>query len=228
MFKQIMTLVRGRAHEAEQSFLDRNALTLLSQQIRDAASAIQSARRAVAVATAHDAQEKDRRATIAARLADLETRAVAALEMGREDLAREAAAAIAFLETERAACDVALGQYAATIDKLRGVVRAAEARLRDLQRGERLARVNEQARSLDDAGASAGLAALDEAEETLARLRLRQTQNDVTAAVLGEMRQGSGPSAIIERLAGAGCGAPLQTSADAVLSRLKRQMNSAA
>ncbi|WP_434712328.1 PspA/IM30 family protein [Rhizobium sp. YTUHZ045] len=228
MFKLISTLLRGRAHDAEQAFADRNAVPLLAQQIRDAAQSIQSARRSVAVAIAQNEQEKGQHATILARIADLETRATAALTKGNEGLAREAAEAIAFLEAERDASEQAQSQFTTAIAKLKGIVRDAEARLQALQRGERLARATQEAQKLDIAVAGPGLATLDEAEETLARLRLRQSQNELTAAALKEMESATRPAGIIEKLANAGCGAPLTSSADDVLARLKSRITPAA
>ncbi|MBX4902416.1 PspA/IM30 family protein [Rhizobium bangladeshense] len=228
MFKLISTLLRGRAHDAEQAFADRNAVPLLAQQIRDAAQSIQTARRSVAVAIAQNEQEKAQHQTILARIADLESRATAALTKGNEGLAREAAEAIAFLEAERDASEQAQSQFTTSIAKLKGVVRDAEARLQALQRGERLARATEEAQKLDTAVAGPGLATLDEAEETLTRLRLRQSQNDLTAAALKEMESATRPAGIIEKLANAGCGAPLASSADDVLARLKSRITPAA
>jgi phage shock protein A len=228
MFKLISILLRGRAHDAEQAFADRNAVPLLSQQIRDAAQSIQSARRSVAVAIAQNEQEKVQHGTIVARIDDLENRASAALAKGNEVLAREAAEAIAYLEAERDASEKAQGQFTQAIDKLKGIVRASEARLQELQRGERLARATQEAQKLDVAVAGPGLATLDDAEETLARLRLRQSQNELTAAALKEMEGAVRPAGIIEKLANAGCGAPLRSSADDVLARLKSRINPAA
>ncbi|MBX5214399.1 PspA/IM30 family protein [Rhizobium sp. NLR10a] len=228
MFKLISTLLRGRAHDAEQAFADRNAVPLLAQQIRDAAQSIQTARRSVAVAIAQNEQEKAQHQTILARIADLETRATAALTKGNEGLAREAAEAIAFLEAERDASEQAQSQFTTSIAKLKGIVRDAEARLQALQRGERLARATEEAQKLDVAVAGPGLATLDDAEETLARLRLRQSQNELTAAALKEMESATRPAGIIEKLANAGCGAPLTSSADDVLARLKSRITPAA
>ncbi|SCW48821.1 phage shock protein A (PspA) family protein [Rhizobium mongolense subsp. loessense] len=228
MFNLIVTLLRGRAHDAERAFADRNAIPLLSQQTRDAANAVQSARRAVAVAIAQNEQEKSQHATIMSRIADLETRTLVALEKGSEGLAREAADTIAYLEAERDASEKAQAQFTTAIAKLKGIVRAAEARLQDLQRGERLARATEQAQKLDLAAAGSGLATLDEAEETLARLRARQSQNDTIASVLKEMDSTPRSAGIIEKLANAGCGAPLRSSADDVLARLRTRINNAA
>ena len=228
MFKLISTLLRGRAHDAEQAFADRNAMPLLAQQIRDSAQSIHSARRSVAIAIAQNEQEKAQHAAIIARIDDLDTRACAALASGNEDLAREAAEAIAYLEAERDQSERAQAQFTTAIEKLKGIVRTSEARLRELQRGERLARATEEAQKLDVAAAGAGFATLDDAEETLARLRLRQTQNELTAAALKSMETSIRPAGIIEKLANAGYGAPLRSSADDVLARLRRRVNSAA
>ncbi|CAN7219162.1 PspA/IM30 family protein [Rhizobium leguminosarum] len=228
MFKLISILLRGRAHDAEQAFADRHAVPLLSQQIRDAAQSIQSARRSVAVAIAQNEQEKGQHATIVARIADLEIRASAALTKGNEGLAREAAEAIAYLEAERDASEKAQSQFTSAIDKLKGIVRASEARLQELQRGERLARATQEAQKLDVVVAGPGLATLDDAEETLARLRLRQSQNELTAAALKDMEGAIRPAGIIEKLANAGFGAPLRSSADDVLARLKSRITPAA
>ncbi|MBX5160386.1 PspA/IM30 family protein [Rhizobium sp. NZLR8] len=228
MFKLISILLRGRAHDAELAFADRNAVPLLAQQIRDAAQSIQSARRSVAVAIAQNEQEKGQHATIVARIADLEIRACAALDKGNDGLAREAAEAIAFLEAERDASEKAQAQFVGAIDKLKAIVRASEARLQELQRGERLARATQEAQKLDVAVAGPGLATLDDAEETLARLRLRQSQNELTASALKEMEGSVRPAGIIEKLANAGCGPALHSTADDVLARLKSRITPAA
>lgn len=229
MFNSILTLIRGRAYDAEQAFIDRNAVPLLAQQIREAASAIQSARRAVAIAIAQNEQEKNRHAAIIGRIADLETRAVAALQKGSDELAREAAEAIAHLEAERDASEKAQAQFTQTIGKLKATVRTSEARLQELQRGERLARATEQTQKLNAAcDDNSGLATLDDAEETLARLQAYQSRCEIAASAMKEMDAASRQTAIIEKLANAGCGAPLGPSADDVIARLRERMNSAA
>ena len=229
MFNSILTLIRGRAFDAEQAFIDRNTVPLLAQQIREAASAIQSARRAVAIAIAQNEQEKSRHAAIVDRMADLENRAVAALQKGSDALAREAAEAIAQLEAERDASEKAQAQFAQTISKLKATVHASEARLQQLQRGERLARATEQTQKLNAAcDDNSGLATLDDAEETLARLQAYQSRCEIAASAMKEMDAASRQTAIIEKLANAGFGAPLGPSADDVLARLRERLNSAA
>ena len=101
MFKTMITLIRGAAAKAEEDFADRHALLILDQQIRDAASATEGAKRALSIAIAQDESEGKRLETTLKRIADLEERATAALADGRDDLATEAAEAIALMETDR-------------------------------------------------------------------------------------------------------------------------------
>src|SRR5437764_11279893 len=95
MLKTIVTLVRGATFRAEEEFVDRTALLILDQQIRDSAAAIERAKRALAIAIAQDEAEGKRLDSTLARLADLAERSVAALAAGSEQLAAEAAGAIA-------------------------------------------------------------------------------------------------------------------------------------
>ncbi|EAB6718358.1 PspA/IM30 family protein, partial [Salmonella enterica subsp. enterica] len=134
MFGQFVALVRGRSHEAAEAALAPHGVTILRQQIRDCAAAIAAARRAVAVAVAQNAQELEQHARMSARIADLEVRAIAALEQGRHELAREAAETIALLEDECATSAAAQQTFDREIGRLRAVVAASETRLRDLQR----------------------------------------------------------------------------------------------
>ena len=60
MFKTLTTLVRGAAAKAEEEFADRHALLILDQQIRDAAAAIERAKRALSIAIAQDEAEGKR------------------------------------------------------------------------------------------------------------------------------------------------------------------------
>ena len=227
MFKQILTLMRGRAHEAEEAFGDRHALPILAQQIRDAARGVEAARRAVAVAIAQNRLEKENAERLSARIGDLESRAIAALEKGREDLAAEAAASIARLETELQNARQVQAEFADGIDRLKHAVRQSEMRLSALRRGERLATARDRTRRLTREVPGQNLATIADAEETLARLQRRQREAELTAEALTELEAVPDPAALARKLAEAGCGRPLVTTADEVLARLRSKMTAA-
>ncbi|GLS87092.1 hypothetical protein GCM10010873_20660 [Cypionkella aquatica] len=218
MIKLFVTLLRGRNADAAENLTDTLALPLLRQQLRDCAAGVETARRAVAMVMAYAERERKASARIATQLADLETRALDALSKGREDLATEAAGAIAQLEAEAATTTRALATYDAEIAHLRGALADAESRLRDLQRGQRLAIATNHTQRLHG---TAAVATLTEAETTLARLQQRQADTEATRAAVLELSASTNAEAMQNRLAAAGCGAPLRPDAASVLQRLK-------
>jgi len=224
MLKQFFALVRGRSYEAAEAVVDRNALVILRQQIRDCADAIAAARRAVAIAIAQNEQEVAQFKKLVVRIDDLEKRTIAAIEQGQNELAREAAETIAMLEAERDASSEAQKSFSTEIERLKRIIRVSEMRLRELQRDQRIVAAVDSTQRLRESAPGSSLSALRDAEETLLRLRTRQKQIDATAAAMAEMEQSGDPAAVSEKLAAAGCGAPLRSSADAVLERLAKTM----
>src|ERR1700709_1531395 len=107
MFKTVLTLFRGGVAAAGEELEDRTALLVLDQQMRDAGTAVERSKRTLALAIARDQMEVRRLDATNARIADLEVRATAALDGGREDLAREAAQSIANPEADRDAARTA-------------------------------------------------------------------------------------------------------------------------
>jgi len=224
MFKTVLTLFRGSVFAAEEELQDRTALLILDQQMRDAAAAVDRAKRALAVAIAQDQQEGRRLDATNARIADLEVRATSALDGGREDLAREAAEAIAGLEADRDAAQTARTLFATEIARLRRHVAGAEARIAGLDRGRRIARASEAVRALRRGGIEATRpyeSSLPEAERTLQRLRERQQEAQLADEALAEIDAANGPIAIAEKLADQGFGPRMRSTADDVLERLK-------
>jgi len=231
MFKTVLTLFRGSVAAAGEELEDRSALLILDQQMRDASSAVERSKRTLALAIAQDQQEGRRLDATNIRIADLELRATAALDGGREDLAREAAQQIAHLEADRDAAMTARTLFASEITRLKRQVSSAEARITDLDRGRRLARAAEAVRALRRGGIEAARpyeSTLPEAENTLKRLRDRQIEAQAAADALIELDAASGPQATAEKLAEQGFGPRLKSTADDVLARLNAKRTQAA
>ncbi|MGL4238839.1 PspA/IM30 family protein [Tabrizicola sp.] len=223
MFNTIVTLIRGRSHEAAQKLEDANALSILRQQLRDAASGVEAARRAVAVVMAYADRERKALPRSNTQLSDLEGRALAALGQGREDLAIEAAAAIAHLEAERNTTETALATYEIETARLREELAQAEGRLRELKRGLQLADAAQKSQSVRGVVSRPVTASLAEAEATLSRLQSRQAHAEATAAAVVELSAGLSADTVAARLAAAGCGPALKPDAAAILARLKEK-----
>jgi phage shock protein A len=223
MFKTLITLVRGRSFAIAEEVADQNALLILDQQMRDATGALDRAKKALAVAIAQESQEGQRLDATRSRIEDLETRAVAAIEAGRDDLATEAAEAIATLEAERDASLTARALFAAEIAKLKGHVLQQQMRFSQLERGRRIARAAEAVRvarrgRIEGAPIFAGT--LAEAEATLARLREHQVEADAAESAFDAA---TGPIAVAEKLSAEGFGPRLKPNTADVLARLRQR-----
>ena len=225
MFKQFLTLFRGHAATSAEQVMDANALVVLRQQIRDGAQYIQQARNSLALAMAQNQEEASHGARLATQIADLETRAVAALELGKTELATEAATMIADLEADHVASQQSQAKFASEISRQRMILRQAESRLQELERGLRLANMTDKTQRLTKAIPNHGASSLKDAEHTLERLKSRQLETDRTTAAMVELSTELSPDALRNRLAEAACGPALKTSADDVLKRLSARLN---
>jgi phage shock protein A len=226
MLKTLITLVRGRTFAIAEGVADQNALLILDQQMRDATGALDRAKKALAVAIAQESQEGQQLDAARSRIEDLETRAVAAIEAGRDDLATEAAEAIATLEAERDASLTARALFAAEIAKLKGHVLQQQMRFSQLERGRRIARAAEAVRvarrgRIEAAPIFAGT--LAEAEATLARLREHQVEADAAESALDALDAATGPIAVVEKLSAEGFGPRLRPNTADVLARLRER-----
>lgn len=224
MFKILVTLARGRASAAATELADRNALLILDQQVRDATAALERAKRSLALAIAQDQQEGTRLTTTERQIADLESRVLAALEGGRDELVREGAEAIARLEADRDAAKTARSLFAAEIARLRNHVSQAEARITAVDRGRRTARAAESVRHMRRGRVETATpyqATLSEAEGTLKRLRERQDEAAIAEDVLDGIDIATAPATAADRLAAEGFGPPMRSTADDVIARLK-------
>ncbi|MEJ8475433.1 PspA/IM30 family protein [Roseibium algae] len=221
MFKMISTLIRSRSYDAAEAFTDENALSILRQQLRDAGEGLMQTKRAVAVVIAYQAREKKTAERLSGQLSDLEERALDAIRQGRDDLASEAASAIADAEAELASTEKALSHYRNEIIKLREQVSLSEQRLRSLQRGKQIADAAQRTQKLRGTMPSGVHASLREAETTLERLQSRQDHAEEVEVALVELNSTSSTSSTVARLAAAGCGAPLKADAARILDRLR-------
>src|SRR5262249_41462839 len=224
MLKTFFTLVRGSIAAAEEEVVDRSALLILDQQIRDAAAATDRGKRALALAIAQDEAEGKRLEATLARIADLEERATAALAGGREDLAAEAAETIAVLEADRDAIREARATFAAEIARMKSAVTGATQRFTELERGRRIAQAAEAVRRLRTGpNGPAGPAALADAEAPLRRLRERQAEEAATDRAMQSLDADAGPANVASKLEAEGFGKRTRSTTADVLERLRRK-----
>jgi phage shock protein A len=224
MFGTFITLVKGMANRQALAAVDDPALIILEQQIRAAEREVASARKAVASAIAHNQAEKRFRQILTARIAELKSRAIAALSKDDFGIATEAAEAIARLDGERDASETAQASFCEEIDCMKLVINRAEMKLFELKRGQWIAEAADEEQRLRivfDTAPDGGLSGLREAEETLLRLRSRQKHLEDASAALTMLETETTPSRLAEKMAGLGYGDPVISSAAEVLQRLR-------
>lgn len=204
----LLTELNGRAP---------SPLASLERSIAAAHQAHTAARRALGIAMAEEAREAERRAMLANKVDELERRAIAALRGGREDLAMQAADAIAAMTTDLEASRQAAERFAAEVALARREVDAQRRRLSDLDRGRRLARIG-AALNAAAPGSPTGLDSFSEAEAALARVN---ADNQESRFVRDELAPPA--THLIERMSEAGFGEPAEVRAADVLARLRRE-----
>ena len=197
MWKQIVTLFRGTAHEAGQSIVDRKALVILDQQIRDARTAQGKARDDLATLTAKRRLiEKDVEA-LAGQQSKYEASARAAMGRGDMDLAREVAERLAAIESEQALKAPQIADMRAAEDRIRGIIKQSDGKIEALSREVEVVRANESVQKAQaSVAASYGgtISSMGSAADSLKRIKEQQAIRDEkfkASAELEDMRTGA-------------------------------------
>lgn len=225
LWGKLMTAIRGGASEVGEAIVDSQALRILDQEIRDAESAVGEARRELTTVIAQHKMSADRVAEYDKKIADLESKALAALAANREDLATEVAEAIASLTNDRDAEAKMAADFGASVEKMKKDVAKAEARIKSLRQQVDTAKARESVQraqvsaSVASGGASGKLAT---AVDTLNRLQERQELRSKELEAQEEMAEAANGSDLDRKLREAGVIAD-PGSANAVLERLRER-----
>ena len=134
VLKDLMQAIKGGANELGEAVVDANAVRILEQEIRDAETAISSAKQSLTRMKSSEIRLRRDLSTLSADVADYEQKAIAALNAGEEALAAEVADRIAEVEGERE--DKAGEQAAlnAEVNKIHAMIKARE---RTIQKNKR-------------------------------------------------------------------------------------------
>lgn len=222
MFKTLTTLVNGANARAEERVRDHYSIELIDQKIREAEASLKAAKFSLATLIQRERSEARQVEALSNRISDLTQRTKLALADGREDMATEAAGAIAQLENELTLRHTTVERLETRILKLRHSVEGATRRITDLKQGAIAARaVKKEADIQKHLGRHVSQdTAFEEAEELIARVLNRDDPFEQTQ-ILREIDEGLDRSDMTERLSAAGYGDPLKSTAQDVLQRLR-------
>ncbi len=224
MFGTLKTLILGASAQNETRVRDVYAIELIDQKIREADASLKSAKFALAGLIQRQRAEARQLETLEKRINDLSVRAHKALEQQREDLAQEAAHAIAQLENEQTLRRETLQRLETRVLQLRQSVDTANARIIDLKQGAVAARAVKREQDIQKrlGQHAAQNGAFEEADDLIRRVLNRDDPFE-QSQILSEIEQGLDKSDIADRMAEAGFGPATKSTASDVLIRLKAQ-----
>ncbi len=222
MFRTLTTLANGANARAEECVRDHFCIELIDQKIREAEASLKAAKFSLASLIQRERSEMRQVDAHRNRITDLMSRTKLALADGREDMAMEAAGAIAQLENELVVRRTTVERLETRILKLRHSVEAANCRIVDLKQGAIAARAAKKEADIQKhLGRHVSQdTAFEEAEALIEQVLNRDDPFEQTQ-ILREIEQGLDRSDMTERLSDAGFGDPLKSTATDVLQRLR-------
>jgi phage shock protein A len=222
MFKTLATLIHGQNARAEDRVRDAFAIELIDQKIRESDNSLRAAKATLASLIQRQRSEEKQHAGLKSCIADLTSRAHEALASDREDMAAEAARAIAAMENEltlRAETRARLDQK---VMRLRSSIEAGHRRIIDLKQGAIQARAVRREQDIQMRMHRSGVtsSSVDEAEELIARVLGRDDPFE-RSEILADINRDLDDGSITDRMADAGFGNATRSTPDDVLARLK-------
>ncbi|MGH1412166.1 MAG: PspA/IM30 family protein [Pelagimonas sp.] len=222
MFGTLKTLIAGANARAEENVRDHYSVELIDQKIREAEASLKAAKYSLASLMQRERAESRQVATLEGKVNDLMTRATEALKAEREDLATEAAQAIAQMENELTLRRETVQRLETRILQLRHSVDTANRRIIDLKQGAIAARAAKKEQQIQKR-LNAHIAkdtSFEEAEDLIARV-LQKDDPFEQGQILKEIDAGLNQSDVADRMAAQGFGTASKSTANDVLNRIK-------
>lgn len=228
MFGTLKTLIQGANARTEERVRAAYSIELIDQKIRESAEGLKVAKATLASLIQRQRGEERQIAMLESRSADLLDRGRAAMIAGRDDLAAEAAEAVAVMENELSLRRETRARLEARVIRLQASVEATNRRIIDLKQGSIAARAlrDEQALQARLNTTLAGSSPLAEAEDLIAGVLGREDVYE-QAEILTEIDRNLTRHDVADRLAAQGFGRPMKTTAADVLSRLQAEIKAA-
>jgi phage shock protein A len=222
MFKTLATLINGQNARAEDRVRDAFAIELIDQKIRESENSLRAAKATLASLIQRQRSEEKQHSTLKVRINDLTKRAKEALDNEREDMAAEAARAIANMENELTVRVETLDRLDQKVVRLRTSIESGHRRIIDLKQGAIQARAVRREQNIQMQMVKTGVqsGSVEEAEELISRV-IGQDDPFERTEILADINRDLDGGTITDRMADAGFGGATRATADDVLARLK-------
>lgn len=222
MFKTLSTLIAGVSARSEDRVRDAFAIELIDQKIREAENSLKAAKATLASLIQRQRAEERQRDGLRNRIRDMTKRAEEALAADNEDMATEAAHAIAQMENELTIRNETCARLDQKAMRLRSSIEAGHRRIIDLKQGAIQARAVRREQAIQSRLNTTihATSSTEEAEELIARVMGRDDPFE-QSEILREIDRDLGHETLADRMADKGYGPATRTTADDVLNRLK-------
>jgi phage shock protein A len=222
MFKTLATLINSQHARAEDLVRDTFAIELIDQKIRESESSQRAAKATLASLIQRQRSEGKQHENLKKRSSDLTKRAKEALDNDREDMATEAARAIANMENELAVRSETVQRLDQKVVRLRCSIESGHRRIIDLKQGAIQARAVHREQNIQAQMTKAGVhnGSVEEAEELISRVLGRDDPFE-RSEILADINRDLDGINLTDRMADAGFGNPTRATANDVLARLK-------
>ncbi|MFA8441381.1 PspA/IM30 family protein [Yoonia sp.] len=222
MFKTLATLINGQNARAEDRVRDAFAIELIDQKIRESENSLRAAKATLASLIQRQRSEEKQHTALKTRISDLTKRAKEALDNDREDMAAEAARAIANMENELTVRTETLDRLDQKVMRLRTSIESGHRRIIDLKQGAIQARAVRREQNIQMHMTKTGIhqGSVEEAEELISRVLGKDDPFERTE-ILADINRDLDGDSLTDRMADAGFGSATRATADDVLARLK-------
>jgi phage shock protein A len=229
LWNKIFTLFRGAATEAGQAVVDKNALRILDQEIRDASDALRKSRDDLTHMMASRRLAYDKLLPKAEKITEYTGFIEQLLARGDEALAREVAEKLATLETDCKQESQVVQQYDSNIETLKKSILQAESTISRLKQQVDSVKATanvQRAQAAIAARHSGTNSALRTAADSLERIKQQQAEHGARIEAAAQVEHLGADSDLKAKLASAGL-LDDSSSASAVLARIKAKSQAA-
>lgn len=222
MLTTLKTLFTGANARAEERVRDTFALELIDQKIRETEAQLKAAKATLASLMQRERSEQRLYDAVTGRIETMLTRTKEALKEGRDDMAAQAAEAIATMENEAQLRKDTLSRLEMQITRLKTSVGAAHRRIIDLKQGAITAKAMRREQQMQSRLNStiASTSSADEAEELIAKV-IGKDDPFEQSQILAEINDDLNHNTLEDRMAAQGFGPATKVTAQDVLNRLK-------
>jgi phage shock protein A len=220
---KIFTLFRGTATEAGQAVVDKNAIRILDQEMRDSTTELAKSKEALTQVMAQRQLSANRGSALLAKRKEYEGYVQGALAKGDENLAREVAVKLSDVERDLQAEAHNVQGLDTSIASLKTAIRNTETQLTRLKQQINTVKATEavqRAQSAVAARHSGANSKIGTALDSLERIKQRQEENTARMEAAQQLEHETGDGDLQARLANAGL-VNDPSNVDGILERLR-------